>query len=139
MQIKKECHKRAHQPDFVSQSLEEMAFDNILGKIAVKTAVERHAGHYRREITPNRVLLYQTGKDLRQFKYVIGTGGILVNNHSPLDLLSACIDKNPKMNLTPLQPTFLLDHSYILSAMGLLSTKEPDIALRILKKQLISL
>ena len=37
--IKKECHKRAHQPDFVSQSLEEMAFDNILGKIADKTAV----------------------------------------------------------------------------------------------------
>jgi len=41
--------------------------------------------------------------------------------------------------LRPSHPQYLLDQDYIMSAMGLLSRIDPELALRILKKHLIRL
>ena len=41
-------------------------------------------------------------------------------------------------SLKPLQAEILVDRAYILSAMGLLSQYEPDTALKIMKKELLS-
>ena len=43
------------------------------------------------------------------------------------------------MELTPKDPPYLLDKTYVLSAMGLLSMDYPEIALRIMKKYMIKL
>jgi hypothetical protein len=129
----------SEHPDFVSQTDKDIVFDETMSKLAITTAFNRHAGFYRREPTPNRTLLFQTGKDLSQFKAVIATGGVLVNSQNPKTILEACLKKEDDFYLMPTNPNFYLDKTYILSAMGLLSTLYPDIALNILKKYLVKL
>lgn len=138
-QITDECQKRATNTEMVAIDANDIQFDETMGKLAIKTAFERHAGSYRREPTPTRVIYYQSGKDLAQFNHVIATGGILINSHSPSDMLKSCLKTESDPFLKPIQPNFYLDKSYILSAMGLLSDQFPDIALRMLKKYLILL
>jgi len=43
------------------------------------------------------------------------------------------------MELRPVNPIFLLDKDYILSAMGLLSLDYPEIALKIMKKRIVEI
>ena len=137
--IKAACSKRANTPDFVPKTNEDIMFDEAMGKIAIEMAFNRHAGTYRREPTPTRVLTYQTGKDLEHFNSVIATGGILVNSKNPQNIVSACLRKENDPYLKPVDPTFYLDKTYILSSMGLLAEIFPDKALRILKKYLVKL
>lgn len=137
--VYQKCEYRSAHPDMVAESEDEIAFDEAMGKIAIETAFNRHAGSYRREPTPSRVLLYQTGKDLGKFQSVIGTGGILIHSQQAETMIAACLREVDDPYLKPIQPNFYLDQSYILSAMGLLSDEFPDIALRILKKYLVKI
>lgn len=138
-EISEACHYRSTHPDMVATSDDDILFDETMGKIAIKTAFNRHAGSYRREPTPSRVILYQSGKDLGTFKTVIGTGGILVHSNQAKQMMAACLKEDNEIYLKPKNPDFYLDQTYILSAMGLLSEEFPDIALRILKKYLVKL
>ena len=79
----------------------------------------------------------QYGKDLTQIRYVIGTGGVLVRNKNPYEILKKVEYAQSKpMELRPMHPEYLLDADYILAAMGLLSEIDPLLALRIMKKHL---
>lgn len=131
-----ECLKRATHPDMVSLTMKDKQFDDAMAKIAVQKAVERHAGSYRLEPTPSRVITYQTGKDLSHFNAIVGTGGILVHSEASKDILDASRRMGHESYLKPISPNLYLDTSYILSAMGLLSDYHPDIALRLLKANL---
>lgn len=133
------CTYRSNHPNFVSTEKKDIIFDETMGKIAIETAFNRHAGHYRREPTPSRVIYYQSGKDLGHFKTVIGTGGILVHSHQSKEMMSACLRKENDPFLKPINPNFYLDATYILSAMGLLAETFPEIALRMMKKYLVQL
>ena len=68
-------------------------------------------------------------------KYIIGTGGVLVHSANPRNILEAGVFTTENINsLKPRHPEFLLDSTYILSAMGLLCEDMPDVAVRIMKK-----
>ncbi len=83
-------------------------------------------------------MYYQTGKDLSDIKYVIGTGGVLINNSDAKNILRSVNKKsNKKLELRPNNPSILIDRSYILSAMGLLSQKHPKNALKLMKQYLL--
>jgi len=43
------------------------------------------------------------------------------------------------LDLKPKYPKFLVDKTYIMSAMGLLASDYPDIAYRIMKKYLVEI
>jgi uncharacterized protein (TIGR01319 family) len=78
------------------------------------------------------------GKDLMEIKYMIGTGGVLVHSKNPGEILSAGnFSKENPVSLRPQHPKYLLDKTYILSAMGLLAQDHPDKAVRIMKKYLV--
>ena len=90
--------------------------------------------------TPMGMMYYQIGKDLTEAKYVIGTGGVIINNSNPKEILQKmCSDSKKPLELRPRNPIFLLDEKYILSAMGLLSMHEPEVALKIMKKNMKSI
>ena len=73
-------------------------------------------------------------------KYLIGTGGVLVHSENPREILEAGVFSVENINsLKPRHPKFLMDKSYILSAMGLLSEELPDMAVRIMKKYIIQI
>ena len=121
--------------EFVPITDKDKKFDATIAKVCCDLAIQRHAGYIETSFSPFGSMFAQYGKDLTGVKYLIGTGGVLVHNDYPVNILKASnFDEEEPDSLRPIKPKYLLDKTYILSAMGLLSTKEPDIALRIMKK-----
>lgn len=118
----------------------DINFDNTIARVCCDIAMKRHAGYIEVSYSPFGPMFAQYGKDLTQVKYLIGTGGVLVNNTNPIEILKACkFDEEQSDSLRPMNPKYLLDKTYILSAMGLLASKQPDLALRMMKKYLIEI
>lgn len=136
--IEENCKYRADNIMMVPQTQEEIDFDEAMAKVATDLALERHCGYVEPAYSPCGVIYTQYGKDLLGVKYVIGTGGVIVHSKNPQDILKAGAYTPESINsLKPQRPTYLLDKTYILSAMGLLSFELPDVAVRIMKKYLI--
>ena len=109
-----------------------------LAKSALKIAVERHTGRVETTFTPFGEMFVVTGKDLTEVEYVVGIGGVLVNSTNSTDILKgAQADKQNLVSLKPKHPKFLLDRKYIFGSMGLLSEVDADLALAIMKKEII--
>lgn len=135
--LKKELLFRHDHVDNVPANEHETHIDMIMGRICVDKAMERHVGKMEESYTPMGMLYTQYGKDLSKIRYVIGTGGVLVRNKNPYEILKAVeFDVNRPMQLRPICPRYLLDADYILAAMGLLSQIDPLLALKIMKKHL---
>ncbi|MCR4804495.1 MAG: glutamate mutase L [Clostridia bacterium] len=111
--------------------------DFALASGAIKTAVTRHAGRIEEVYTMNGLAYMQSGKDLREVKQIVVTGGSLIHTERTGDIASAALtDPADPYSLKPREAEVWVDRSYILAAMGLLSAYEPAIALRIMKKEL---
>ena len=113
--------------------------DFALASLAIKTGVTRHAGTLEKVYTPLGEAYAQTGKDLSRVDKVVITGGSLIHVDT-VDKIAAhaLYDMKEPGSLKPQRFEVLVDKQYILSAMGLLSQYEPDIALNIMKKELKS-
>ncbi|WP_423364533.1 methylaspartate mutase accessory protein GlmL [Mycoplasma sp. P36-A1] len=139
-QIEADIYERHTNIRFVPQTKNEKDFDANIAKVCTDIAMERHAGYVEQSYSPYGAMFAQYGKDLTAVKYLIGTGGVLIHSNEPKAILEAgCFDQENPDALKPLKPKFLLDESYILSAMGLLATEMPDTAIRIMKKYMINL
>lgn len=114
------------------------AIDFALASLAIETAVTRHAGRLEQYYSPMGVSYMQTGKDLTAVKTVIVTGGALIHTKRTAQIAShALFTPLDPFSLKPKEAQVLVDRKYILAAMGLLSTVYPDVALRIMKKELV--
>ena len=113
------------------------AIDFALASLAIEVAVTRHAGHLE-QYSPMGISYMQTGKDLTAVKTVIVTGGALIHTKRTAEIAShALFNPIDAFSLKPKDAQVLVDRKYILAAMGLLSTEYPDVALRIMKKELV--
>ncbi|MCB2355319.1 methylaspartate mutase accessory protein GlmL [Clostridium estertheticum] len=132
------CKYRVEHIKMVPTTKEEIHFDEAMAKVATELSMERHVGTIESTHTPMGAMYTQIGKDLMEVKYMIGTGGVLVHSENPKDILKAGAfnEENP-MYLKPRKAIYLIDKTYILSAMGLLSEYYPDKAVRIMKKYLV--
>lgn len=109
-----------------------------IARSAVKIAVERHVGTYESVYTPFGQIFALTGKDLINTPYIIGVGGAIVNADNPSKILEAAKRKPTDMTFAkPINPKYLIDREYIFASMGLLSTRYPEVALGILKLEII--
>ena len=107
--------------------------------MAVKVGMTRHAGFVEKVFTPVGETFLQTGKDLSKVEKVIITGGSLIHADNVKEIASHVLyDLSEPMSLKPQNAEILVDKSYILSAMGLLSEYDADTALKIMKKELLS-
>ncbi|MCL2405883.1 MAG: methylaspartate mutase accessory protein GlmL, partial [Defluviitaleaceae bacterium] len=114
--------------------------EHALAREAIRLSAARHAGSYERIYTPVGETLVQTGKDLTGVKYIIGTGGAIINAKSPNDILQAAIYNPQDTNLLkPQNPQLMLDKDYLFAAMGLLSRHFPGLALKIMKQKLVQI
>ncbi len=113
------------------------SLDYALASMAIDIAVSRHTGKIEETYTLMGQTFVQTGKDLTSVRQVIVTGGSLVHAKRNVEIAKNALYsiENP-MVLKPLDADIKIDTNYILAAMGLLSTKYPDVALRIMKKEL---
>ena len=113
--------------------------DFALASLAIKTGVTRHAGTLEKVYTPLGEAYAQTGKDLSRVDKVVITGGSLIHVDTVNKIAAhALYDLAEPASLKPQRFEVMVDKQYILSAMGLLSQYEPDIALNIMKKELKS-
>ncbi|AYZ73381.1 DNA mismatch repair protein MutL [Fusobacterium necrophorum] len=133
--IKEKCEIRHQNTTIIFDEEEEIQFDEIMAKNCVLFSSQRHVGKLRSSYINGRKVLLQSGKDLRKIKYIIGTGGVLTNGKHPYEILKECISKE-KMDLLPRNPRFFIDEKYIMSSMGILSMKNPDLAFEILTNTL---
>ena len=133
----KEANYRYENVASISKDEREIHIDKLLGEICSDIAISRHVGKLESVYTPLGVMYYQTGKDLTEVKYVIGTGGVIIYGEHAKDILKrCCYDRSKPLELRPKNPYFFLDFDYILSAMGLLSISHPEVALKIMKNRI---
>ncbi|MBT8360290.1 MAG: glutamate mutase L, partial [Deltaproteobacteria bacterium] len=121
-------------------SSEEVKIERSLAKVAVETAIQRHAGTLKSIYTPMGEVFVQSGKDLSNVSVIIGTGGAIVESDLPSEILKS-ISFNPAepLSLRPQNPEYFLDKDYVLFAIGLLNEIDPDIAFRVAEKSVTRL
>ena len=136
--IKSQCLYRHNNIKMVPQTEDEIKFDEAMAKAATELAMTRHCGVLECVYTPMGTMFNQNGKDLTETPYVIGTGGVIIHSLNPHEILKAGnFNQEDPIHLKPVNPKFLIDKTYILSAMGLLAQEYPNIAIRIMKKFLV--
>ena len=116
---------------------ELVALDFALASTAIEEAMTRHAGSIYETYTMMGQTFVQEGKNLTRVKQIVVTGGSLIHTEkTELIAKHALFSPQNPGSLKPKQANVWVDRSYILAAMGLLSSYYPDAALRIMKKEL---
>ena len=116
------------------------SLDRVLASSAVGIASTRHAGTLEEAYTTSGIVYVQTGKDLRGVRHILLTGGSVIHASDPRSIAEhALFSEDNPFSLRPIEAEIWLDKRYILAAMGVLAERESDIALRLMKKELISL
>jgi uncharacterized protein (TIGR01319 family) len=112
----------------------------LLSSVAVRSAVDRHAGSLKTLITPNGEVTLQRGKDLTQVAWLIGAGGPVSFSADPGAVLAgALFEPDLPTVLKPKAPEMLLDEQYVLFALGLLAQSEPGAAVRLMREYVVPL
>lgn len=136
--LDKKVEKLSRNINFIAKDKKDIEVDKLLSAISTKIAINRHVGKFQTKYTPIGPVNILYGKDLRDVPTVLGTGGGVIKAKNPKSILEKSIfDEDEPYILKPKSPKFLLDKYYIMFAVGLLAQKMPDLALRILKKNLI--
>jgi uncharacterized protein (TIGR01319 family) len=129
----------AANPAALPNTDELASLDFALASLAVNIAVTRHVGTIEPVYTPMGLSYVQKGKDLRGVRQLVLTGGPLVYCQSAEAIARQVLyNQHQPEYLKPQKLNVLVDRSYILAAMGLLSQSDPRTALKIMKKELLS-
>ena len=113
------------------------ALDFALASCAIEEAVRRHAGTISETYTMMGQTFVQEGKNLTNVKQIVVTGGSLIHTRRTAEIAAhACYSPSHPDSLCPKAASVWVDRTYILAAMGLLSSYYPQTALRIMKKEL---
>ena len=128
---------RAHTDKVPNGDSELEALDFALASMAIEEAVKRHAGTMEETYTLMGKTFLQEGKNLTNVKNIVVTGGSLIHTRRTEEIAShALYSPMQPMSLRPLKADVWVDRTYIVAAMGLLSGYYPQVALRIMKKEL---
>jgi uncharacterized protein (TIGR01319 family) len=113
------------------------ALDYALASLAIEEAVDRHAGTIEETYTMMGKTFVQEGKNLTGVKRIVVTGGSLIHTRRTEQIARHVLYSLQKPeSLRPKVADVLVDRTYILAAMGLLASHYPQVALRIMKKEL---
>ena len=114
-----------------------LALDYALASLAIEEAVDRHAGTIQETYTMMGKTFVQEGKNLTGVKRIVVTGGSLIHTRKTEEIARHALYSLEKPeSLRPKLADVLVDRTYILAAMGLLASHYPQVALRIMKKEL---
>jgi uncharacterized protein (TIGR01319 family) len=121
---------------YIPKSNIEKEFVFELTKKCTQLAFDRHVGDLRRVYTSSGLKIIPEGKDLTQVEYIVLTGGALINLENTESIITDYIKKNPTKLLPRENVKIYIDNDYILSSVGVLSLKYPELAFTLLKKSL---
>jgi len=128
---------RSGNPEWIPAEPLEARLDSLLAIGCASHAVTRHSGTMlltRSEAGPPA--LVRNGPDLREVDRVIGTGGVFAHRDDGETILREALKRRAPRSLAPRDPAVVVDDNYVLAAAGLLATKDPGAALRLLRREL---
>ncbi len=125
----------AENIEMIPQTPAEHAFDRALLATAIEIAVRRHAGTVETVYTTMGPATVQHGKDLTRIEVVVATGGapIHLGDHDALLEAMRSAPSDPQ-SLRPRAPQLYIDRDYMLFAIGLLASAEPQAALALARR-----
>ena len=130
-------HLRANTDLVPNGDSELEALDFALASMAIEEAVRRHAGTIEETYTMMGQTFVQEGKNLTKVRQIVVTGGSLIHTKKTEQIAAhALYSPAQPASLRPKKADVWVDRTYILAAMGLLSSHYPETALRIMKKEL---
>ena len=128
---------KAHTDTIPNGDGELEMLDHALASMAIEEAVARHAGTITETYTMMGQTFVQEGKNLTKVKQIVVTGGSLIHTKRTEEIAAhALYSPQQPTSLRPKAADVWVDRTYILAAMGLLSSHYPQTALRIMKKEL---
>ncbi len=131
------AYLRSHTDCVPNGDPELESLDHALAAMAIETAVARHAGTMEETYTLMGLTYVQSGKNLTHVKQIVVTGGSLIHTKKTAEIAKyAQYSPMQPMSLRPKEADVWVDRPYILAAMGLISQRYPQAALRIMKKEL---
>jgi uncharacterized protein (TIGR01319 family) len=139
--LEADISSRETSPGMLPCDERDVTVDRALGVSCATLALERHCGRqywgFRRNEPPR---LHRTGPDLRGVDLLIGTGGVLALGVEGQVILQEALARTQDGGelMTPKNPRIVLDHHYMLAAAGLLSTRDRELALRLVVTELAS-
>jgi len=120
------------ETDRIPQKPWHTAADAVLSRVAVDLAIERHVGKRERIVAREGETWMHYGKDLREARTLIGTGGVFIYNpHAAYILRPGNRDPARYEVLRPKNPQLYVDSTYLLYAVGLLADGYPAVGVRI--------
>lgn len=119
---------------YIPKNKIQKSFVFELTKKCTNVALDRHVGDIKKIYTSSGKKIIPEGKDLTQIKTIILTGGALVNLENTESIVIDYIKRKPTKLLPREGITIIKDHDYIMSSVGVLSLKYPEIAVILLKK-----
>lgn len=118
----------------IPQNETEAKLDFALAALAVRVGLCRHAGTLEMVYTPCGPAYQQMGKDLTEVSRIIVTGGAIIHSGRYEAIVQEAVKVEDEGILIPRHAKVMCDRRYILSALGLLSTYNKDVAFEILMK-----
>lgn len=128
---------REEDPKWLAEGAAEERLDGFLAIGCAVHALTRHCGTMllrRSEGGPPS--LVRSGPDLREARWILGTGGVFAHRDDGAALLRRALERRPERSLMPVEAEIVLDRNYVLAAAGLLSTEDPAAATRLLAREL---
>ncbi len=117
----------------IPQEPDEIDFVERLAKFCCKLALSRHAGTMTELYTAHGRKVTAQGKDLTAVKTIIGTGGALTRLPRRREILESLRVHEVVKELYPTTDAVVkIDHDYIMASLGVLSTKFPEAAMKLL-------
>ncbi|MFP4478596.1 MAG: methylaspartate mutase accessory protein GlmL [Candidatus Izemoplasmatales bacterium] len=133
--IVKEVHERYKNVHLLPDNDRDEFIDQFLAEMCAYRSMNRHVGKIHEVMTPMGKVFNQVGKDLTNVRYVIGTGGVIINSKKQKEILKQTTNiLDDKTQLRPEDPDFLVDQLYIMAPMGLLAQQKPKLALKLMKE-----
>ena len=120
--------RRTADPALLPTTASERREDELIASAAATLALRRHAGRSQVVVGPDGRVVERTGKDLREVALLVGSGGVLRHSTSPDRILAQLTGVSPEGWQLPERPRIVVDRSYVLAAVGLLSERRPAAA-----------
>jgi len=129
-------------PERLPADPHQVALDRVIATTCLSLSVARHAGTIEESWTPGGKVFLQRGKDLRQIRTIIGSGGYLATTDEAAlyhDALAASSRPSPdgRTPLLPAAPRLFRDRDGVLPLLGNLASPYPDLASKLAGTSLI--
>lgn len=125
-----DAQRRHDDPGYLPGSETDRRFDEELATAAGLLALRRHAGRAQVVVGPGGRVVERTGTDLRDVGLLVGSGGVLRHGGpgAATRLLHRLLGPSPEGWQLPERPRCVVDHDYVLAAIGLLADRRPRAA-----------